>query len=558
MKTANYQTLLNYWNNGGTAPSVSFAFDALMQMAENAKIQNCIYRKDVIDAMFRQVKDSTTIPFSIQSIPGVVNASDFDLGRHGRAYMDIDNADYHVSSGTYTAWNSGYTYRNDGADIGSSFDAEVSSTINYIGWTADNEWLQYTVNVDTTAAYTVKFRYAATDDESKIRLLLNDADITGALSLPSTGGYQSWRTLTINEVILYKGQQKIKVLFEKGGANLGYIRFILEKKTEDIALKPTLAETYHDSQLIYLSFNKMLVDSTVAIDRFSCTVNGNVVIIKSLTINEANPAQIIISLDEQIFDIDDIKLNYADGSVIAADGTKLQNFSNMQVKNNLPVNITIPGKIEAEAFSVNQGLALENTADAGGGQNIGYTNPGDYLDYKVRVLKTSKYMLEVRVASLATAGKIEVQQLNSNGAISNTVTLNIPVTGGWQVWQTISTTMELTEGVCVLRVKILQPEFNINWFRFTESSFGIQEDKNPGFSMFPNPAIDVVSILIPGSTGQRKTITLLSSGGTVVKKIELAGSEVSKKLFTGDLPKGFYIVEMQMSGKISRNKLILQ
>ena len=230
----------------------------------------------------------------------------------------------------------------------------------------------------------------------------------------------------------------------------------------------------------------------------------------------------------------------------------------MQVKNNLPVNITIPGKIEAEAFSVNQGLALENTTDAGGGQNIGYTNPGDYLDYKVRVLKTSKYMLEVRVASLATAGKIEVQQLNSNGAISNTVTLNIPVTGGWQVWQTISTTMELTEGVCILRVKILQPEFNINWFRFTESSFGIQEDKNPGFSMFPNPAIDIVSILIPGSTGERKTITLLSSGGTVVKKIELAGSEVSKKLFTGDLPKGFYIVEMQMSGKISRNKLILQ
>ncbi|HNW52677.1 MAG TPA: cellulase family glycosylhydrolase, partial [Bacteroidales bacterium] len=38
VKTNDYQVLLNYWNNGGTAPSVSFAVNALMQIAENLKI----------------------------------------------------------------------------------------------------------------------------------------------------------------------------------------------------------------------------------------------------------------------------------------------------------------------------------------------------------------------------------------------------------------------------------------------------------------------------------------------------------------------------------------
>jgi hypothetical protein len=557
VKTANYQTLLNYWNNGGTAPTASFAFNALMQMAENAKIQNCIYRKDVIDAMFRQVSDSTTLPFAVHHVPGSVPACDYDLGRNGKAYMDVDNADYHVTTGTYTAWNSGYTYRNDGVDISTSYDSEISSIVNYIGWTADNEWLQYTVDVDSTSTYAVKFRYASPNAESKIRLMVNGADISGPLSLPATGSYTLWASLTINDVVLYKGRQKIKVFYEKGGANFGYLVFTLQKKTEDVSLKAISAETYGKSELIYISFNKNLENLPVSPTGFSCTVNSNAVTISSLSLNAANSSQIIISLAEPIFDIDTIKLNYSGTLVAATDGTLLTTFSNLQVKNNLPVYTLIPGKIEAESFEMNQGLVLETCTDTGGGQDLGYTSTGDYLEYKVRVVKTSKYDLEVRVASAGTAGKIEVQQINSSGANVNWVTLNTPVTGGWQTWQTISATIVLTEGIWTLRVKILQPEFNLNWFRFTENTIGIQEDARSVFTVFPNPANDVVSILIPGSTGQKKTVTLKSSNGSVVETVEVADSEVTKKLFVGNIPKGFYIVELEMSGKIFRSKLIL-
>lgn len=558
VKTSAYTTLLNFWQSGGTAPTASFATNALMQMAENAKIENCIYHKDVIDAMFRQVYDTTTLPYTNHTIPGVIPAPDYDLGCNGKAYFDSDIADYHVSSGTYTAWNSGSSYRNDGVDIGVSTDSDPASNGYYVGWTADNEWLQYTIDVDSTAAYTVNFRYATPAAGTNIKLLVNDADISGTLSLPVTGGYQSWATFSINNVILYKGRQKIKVVFEKAGANFSYMSFFLSKKTEDVNLLPTTAETHGQTELIYLSCNKVLDGSTVSGNNFSCTVNGEVVSITSITLNEENNYQVILNLGQQIFDIDNILLSYSGGNVAASDGTFLQNFSNLKVKNNLPVYTLIPGKIETEAFSFNQGLVLETCTDTGGGQDAGYTNTGDYLDYRVRVVKSSTYNLEVRVASAGSAGKVEVQQLDSDGAMVNTATLNVPVTGGWQTWQSVTTSITLTEGIWTLRVKILQPEFNLNWYKFTENSTGIEVDEISVFNVFPNPANDVVSVLIPGSTGFRKTIKLWTSDGALVRNIEIANSEVTKNISVVNLPKGLYIVELDMQGKIMHRKLILK
>jgi hypothetical protein len=275
-------------------------------------------------------------------------------------------------------------------------------------------------------------------------------------------------------------------------------------------------------------------------------------------LNSANHSQVIITLDQQLFDIDDIKLNYAGGQVKATDGTLLQDFSNLQVKNNLPVYLLIPGKIEAEAFSVNQGLALETTTDTGGGQNVGYTNAGDYLDYRVRVLKTAKYTFEVRAASLSVGGKIEVQQINTAGTVVGSVIVTIPVTGGWQTWKTVSASIDMIEGVSTLKVKILQPEFNMNWYKFTDASQGIEENESSHFTVFPNPANQDVTILIPGSSGVKKNLNIRSVNGIKIQGIGISETEVSKRIFIGDLPAGLYIIELEINGSVFRNKLIVQ
>jgi hypothetical protein len=173
-------------------------------------------------------------------------------------------------------------------------------------------------------------------------------------------------------------------------------------------------------------------------------------------------------------------------------------------------------------------------------------------------VKTSRYLFEARIACLNAAGRIELQQLNSDGAVLHSVQLNVPVTNGWQTWQTVSTNIDLEEGISTLKVKILQPEFNINWFKFTENSTGISENSSTVFNMYPNPAMDQVSILFPGTAGQNKKFCLRSSSGILIKTLEASGAEESKLIFVGDLPKGLYIVEMEMDGKVYRNKLIVQ
>lgn len=229
-KTDGYQSLLNYWQNGGAKPSVEVAKAALMQQVENLKIENCIFHKDVIDAMFRQVKDSTTIPFAVLKVPGVIAATDYDMGKNGKAYFDTDIATYHTSTGKNTSWNSGYAYRNDGVDIEKTDDVNPKSNGYNIGWTADGEWMQYTLTVDSSASYDVDIRYAASVAGSKIKLQINDKDITNVVELPLTGTSQSWKNIVINNIKLQKGTQKLKLMIEKGGVNLGFMQFSVSKR----------------------------------------------------------------------------------------------------------------------------------------------------------------------------------------------------------------------------------------------------------------------------------------------------------------------------------------
>lgn len=556
-KTPGYQVLLDYWKNGGTKPSAGFATFTLMQMAGNAKIEYCTYRKDVIDAMFRQVVDSTTMAFVPHAVPGIIHASDYDLGRFGKAYSDTDIATYHVTTGNYTAWNSGWSYRNDGVDIETTSDPIPAANGYDVGWTADGEWLQFTTRVDSTAGYQAQIRYAGPAG-SEIRLRSNGVDVSGIRPIPSSGGFQAWSVFNISDVVLYQGIQKLQVCFEKGGINLGFLDFSLGKPIADIPLNPVSAETSGTTEIIDISFNKMLVDSTVTAAGFTCTLNGNPVDITSLELSSKNTFQITLGVGQQIYDGDTILLNYTGGNVHATDGTSLEEFSNFPVKNNLPVHLPVPGKIEAEAFCFNQGLQSENTTDVGGGLDMGYTSVGDYLEYQIRVSRSALYNMEVRVACLSSAGTIQVQQLNEQGNVLNSALVNLPVTGGWQTWKSVVAEIPLTEGVGKLKVKIVKPEFNLNWYKFTEKGQGYVESRDLGFHIYPNPVRNELTIEFPQSSGHKRTVIFRKINGSLYQSFEIPGNTELYKFYTGDFPKGFYFLEVEESGKISRAKLIVQ
>ncbi|MFN2439706.1 MAG: glycoside hydrolase family 5 protein, partial [Chitinophagaceae bacterium] len=61
-KNKAYEMLISFLEGNASKPSVEQAFAALMQLAENSKIENNIFHKDVIDAMFRQTTSTATLP----------------------------------------------------------------------------------------------------------------------------------------------------------------------------------------------------------------------------------------------------------------------------------------------------------------------------------------------------------------------------------------------------------------------------------------------------------------------------------------------------------------
>jgi len=216
-----YQSLLNYWTNGGTPPSSSTAFAALMAQANVMKIEQCKYNKDVIDAMFRQVNNTEVIPYANNQIPGIVHAVNYDMGKYLSAYSDVD----YLQIPQGTAYNSGYIYRNDGVDIEKCIDP-FSNGYN-VGWIKTGEWLKYTVNIASSGTYNVLVNVSAPNTGGKIILSLNGTTIGSILDVPATGGWQNWQYITIPNVWLPQGTNSLQVRLFFGNFNFSYIKFDL-------------------------------------------------------------------------------------------------------------------------------------------------------------------------------------------------------------------------------------------------------------------------------------------------------------------------------------------
>lgn len=213
--TPEYQKLLDYWKNGGEKPTQEFAKKALMQIAENYKLSNAEIKIDVIDAMFRQTTDSSTKPFKNHVIPGKIAAAEYDLGQINSAYSDKDFIDLWASDPKKrSAWNSGNQFRNDGVDI-----YKDSANQYYVGKIEDGEWLQFTLNSDADKIYTLDINYASSSENSVLKITDDKGKELGEINLPKTGGNDIWKTATINNLPLNKGENKIRFVFEKGGFN---------------------------------------------------------------------------------------------------------------------------------------------------------------------------------------------------------------------------------------------------------------------------------------------------------------------------------------------------
>jgi hypothetical protein len=146
--------------------------------------------------------------FKANTIPGTIEAEDFDMGCPGEAYYDKDDI------------NEGGQYRlNVGVDI------ERCSAGGYnVGWTHTGEWMAYTLTVNKSATYQIAFHIASSYGSGKFHLECDGADKTGIISIPDTKGFQNWQVIK-HTVHLEAGQHVFKLVVDGDYFNLDKMVF---------------------------------------------------------------------------------------------------------------------------------------------------------------------------------------------------------------------------------------------------------------------------------------------------------------------------------------------
>jgi hypothetical protein len=147
---------------------------------------------------------------SILNLPGRLEVENYNNGGQGVAYNDTDSG------------NNGGQYRTDAVDIEGTTDQNGGYNV---GWAGAGEWLKYTVNVPTAGTYTAAFRLAALGAGGSIHLEVDGTNVTGAVSVPNTGGWQAYQTVTKTGINLSAGQHVLRLVIDSAPVNINWIEF---------------------------------------------------------------------------------------------------------------------------------------------------------------------------------------------------------------------------------------------------------------------------------------------------------------------------------------------
>lgn len=97
--------------------------------------------------------------------------------------------------------------------------ADVSGIAN-VGWIDANDWMEYNIQVPETKDYTVYFRIAS-NGSTNLELRENNVKLQ-TLQIPSSGGWQNWRTLNTT-LPLTAGKHKLRVFTNRGSFNMNWM-----------------------------------------------------------------------------------------------------------------------------------------------------------------------------------------------------------------------------------------------------------------------------------------------------------------------------------------------
>ncbi len=129
-------------------------------------------------------------------------------------------------------------------------------------------------------------------------------------------------------------------------------------------------------------------------------------------------------------------------------------------------NLPAKQQIQGASYSSQTGLEVEETADTTGSYDLGYLTDGATAVYQNVDFGTGVSAVNVRTASGGNGGTVEFHLDSATGTLLGTATL--PVTGGYQTWQTVTAPISGASGVHTLYLVFHGSGgiANVNWFQF--------------------------------------------------------------------------------------------
>ena len=161
-------------------------------------------------------------PFNgVKEIPGIIECEDFDAGAEGMSFHDSD----YVNEGDVK------DYRDNGGGV----DLVKGNGGTVIGYTAQGEWLDYTVNVAQAGEYEYEATVSSGNDGAAFSLsVIKDGQMTqlAKVKVPKTGDNDWSKYKTVKGKLskpLEAGEQTLRITIEGAYANIDKIEI---KSTE--------------------------------------------------------------------------------------------------------------------------------------------------------------------------------------------------------------------------------------------------------------------------------------------------------------------------------------
>ena len=409
-----------------------------------------------------------------------------------------------------------------------------------LGFIDNEDWMDYNVNVTSAGLYTFNFRVANSYGNGQIQIRSESGAVLGQVDVPRTGGWQNWQTISTTAT-LAAGSQVLRLYAVQGAFNFNWFEATQPPvaqalpgriEAEDYtAMQGIITETTADTEG---NLNITHIDDQDWLDYAVSVPHDGIYTLRFRIANAYS-------------DLAKFELRTATGSVLSTVsvprtggwqgwqtiGTTAHLSAGNQtlrlyvVKGDWNLNWfeaaesrSLPAKLEAESFDVATDVRPEATTDEGGGSNLGFIDNEDWMDYNVNVTSAGLYTFNFRVANSYGNGQIQIR--SESGAVLGQV--DVPRTGGWQSWQTISTTATLAAGSQVLRLYAVQGAFNFNWFSVTEGGI-VKIPAVISFTDLPEKTTDDGDFnLTATSTNSETPVTFTSSDPSIVTVSNATGS----------------------------------